>query len=166
MQNFFFKSKSEKKQSTAYHRTKSIWPARFKIVSEKREQRAILLIYCLKKARLSVLLWGASRVHNWRYSPFFWPVRKNSPFLWLLLIWSWKCVLLLPYFGPLKGNISKLICSLLLSHKYPLRTKSPPHGFKAQRIGQCEKTSNQKQPTLFCFFVIGWCFFFDQSNGL
>lgn len=37
---------------------------------------------------------------------------------------------------------------------YPLRTQSPPHGFKAQHLdGQNEKPTNQK-PQIFAIFAI------------
>ena len=32
-------------------------------------------------------------------------------------------------------------------------------------IGQFKNRANQKQPALFCFFVIGWCSHIDQSQG-
>ena len=52
---------------------------------------------------------------------------------------------------------------------FPLRAQSPPHEHK--KLAPCDWLNffknpvNQKQPALFCFFVIGWCSHIDQSQG-
>jgi len=46
-------------------------------------------------------------------------------------------------------------------------TKAHHANIKNQRpvIGQSKNPTNQKQPALFCFFVIGWSPHIDKSQG-